>query len=36
MHMVAFLESGGLVFETSIIREDELEDGLRTCLDKID
>jgi hypothetical protein len=33
---VAFLELVGLVFDTGIILEDELEDGRRTPLDKID
>jgi hypothetical protein len=36
MNMVAFLEFAGLVFDTSIILEDELEVGPRTPLDKID
>ena len=31
-----FLEFMGLVFDTSMILEDELEDGRRTSLDKID
>jgi hypothetical protein len=36
MNKVAFLEFVGLVFDTGIILEDELEDGRRTSLDKID
>jgi hypothetical protein len=36
MNKVTFLEFVGLVFDTSIISEDELEDGLRTSLDKVD
>jgi hypothetical protein len=36
MNKVTFLEFVGLVFETSIILEDKLEDGRRRCLDKID
>lgn len=36
MDRVTFLEFVGLVIDTSIIPEDELEDRLRTCLDKID
>jgi hypothetical protein len=35
MNKVAFLELVGLVFDTSFILEDELEDG-RTSPDKID
>lgn len=34
--MVTFLELVGLVFDTGIILEDKLENGLRTSLDKID
>ena len=33
---VTFLELVGLVFDTGIILEDKLENGLRTSLDKID
>ena len=36
IHMVTFLELVGLVFDTGIILEDKLENGLRTSLDKID
>jgi hypothetical protein len=36
MNKVAFLEFVGLAFDTGFIREDKLEDGLRTSLDKID
>jgi hypothetical protein len=36
MNKVAFLEFVGLVFDTGVIPEDELEDGLRAGLDKID
>ena len=36
MNNVAFLESVGLVFDTIIILEDELEGGHWTFLDKID
>jgi hypothetical protein len=36
MNMIAFLEFAGLVFDTGTILEDELEDGCRTSLDKID
>ena len=32
---IAFLEFAGLVLDTGIILEDELEDGSRTSLDKI-
>ena len=33
---VAFLEFVGLVFDAAIVLQDELEDGCRTSLDKID
>ena len=36
MNKVALLEFAGLVFGTSIILDDKLEDGRRTSLDKID
>ena len=36
MNKVAMLEFVGLVFDTGIILEDELEDGRRASLDKID
>ena len=36
MNKVAMLEFIGLVFDTGIILDDELEDGRRTSLDKID
>lgn len=36
MKQVAFLEFGGLVFDTGFILEDELKDGRRTFLNKID
>ena len=36
MDKVAFLEFVGLVINTCIIPEDELEDRLRTGLDKVD
>ena len=36
MNKVALLEFMGLVFDTGMILEDELEDGRRTLLDKID
>ena len=36
MKQVAFLEFGGLLFDTGFILEDELKDGRWTFLDKID
>ena len=36
MNKVASLEFVGLVFDTSIILDDKLEDGCRASLDKID
>jgi hypothetical protein len=36
MNKVASLEFAGLVFGTSFILEDNLEDGRRTSLDKVD
>jgi hypothetical protein len=36
MNTIAFLEFTGLVFDTDTILKDELEDGCRTFLDKID
>jgi hypothetical protein len=36
MNTIAFLEFVGLVFDTDLVLENELEDGRRTSLDKID
>jgi hypothetical protein len=36
MNKVAFSEFAGLVFDTGIVFENELEDRCRTSLDKID
>ena len=33
---VVFLELVGLAYDASIVLQDELEDGLRTSLDKFD
>ena len=36
IHEAAFIELVGLVYDASIILQDELEDGRRTPLDKFD
>jgi hypothetical protein len=36
MDPVAFLEFAGLVFDTGFVLENELKDGHRTSLDKVD